>query len=580
MKKVFEIIWTWAKNNRTSAVLGLAVIELLLLCLVWRGFECWFDWFCHPFVGFRDFLKVIFKNSPLTAALFSAPIAYLIWAFRDHDKQEDIRNAKKQNEIKENELKQKDEQHHLDLDSKTFNQLQQWACDTSNPDLQVVAINQLCPYVLGEHGDRFKRPTFILLKTLWFSLVKEQVEKWDDQFNEWKKKFDSTTQISLSQNGWQNKQLQIGLIPSQKPINDWKNQLDQISSIPLAQAINYALVQKNGKVLRDHFKELPKACFAGLNFYLPNVDQPIDLSGLDMREIDLRGTDMRSALLQEADLSYAKLQNCILWRANLNLANLKYTNLSQANLREGNLEQTNLEGTNLQYSDITYARLEYANLYCSNLLYANINSVKLKHANLNSTNLQHANLTRSNLQNTTLVGSDLQHANLTDATLAHTDLESANLSHTDLSYTKIENTKLRGTRFDCTNFTQAYLQGTCVCPWPMPHPIQFSSSEGFPIFDLISRAWTFKRAGLHLSQEQETELQQWRQKTPLAEQAKQLAICLDMRGLNKNTTHEEIEKWLDPLWKVDDNCSAELLEALVNEVFTWVTERKTKQISF
>lgn len=335
MKNWVKQIWTWADQNRTLSVLVLAVFELLVLFLIWRGFacwfDCWFDWVCSLFVGVRDFLKVIFKNATLAAALFSAPIAYLIWAFRNNDKQR--------------EINQKD----IELDEKTFNQLQQWACDTSNPDLQVVAINQLCPYVLGEHGERFKRPTFILLKTLWFNLVKEHLEKIEEEYllREYEEKFQKLFEKPADY---------FNSGECFKMTQNWKEELRQITKTPLGQAINYALLQKKGQVFRDHEKELPTACFAGLRFGLPNLDQPINLSGLDMRGIDLRGAklslsdptnlkkhNLKSVILKHANLSLADFYNCDMENADLSYANTDYAVFNWVNLVGANLKGFTLQ---------------------------------------------------------------------------------------------------------------------------------------------------------------------------------------------------------------------------------------------
>jgi uncharacterized protein YjbI with pentapeptide repeats len=284
MKKFVSNILDWVrdrvqKNPRVFVVLCLAVFELFCVYLVWR--------FSDDLGGLGQFVSRLARNTTVAAALFSAPVAFLIWAFRNHDKQKDIETAEKQNDIKEKEL-----------DLKTFTQFQQWACDTENPDLQVVAINQLCPYVLGEHGESFKRPTFILLKTLWFNLVKKQVEKWDDRFD-----------LKAAQN--------------------WREELRKITNTPLGESINYALLQKKGQVFRDHEKELSRACFAGLNFNLPNLDQPIDLSGLNMKGIILCGSYMRSVSLEDSDLSWAnlsaaKFENCKMNNTNLDQTDLIY----------------------------------------------------------------------------------------------------------------------------------------------------------------------------------------------------------------------------------------------------------------
>ncbi len=88
----------------------------------------------------------------LIATLVAAPPLFVVWMFRDEDKQRDIENTRIETQIKD------------------FHRVEEWATstdlDATNPALRIAAIHQLRPYLVGEHGDGFRRPAYEIYKAL------------------------------------------------------------------------------------------------------------------------------------------------------------------------------------------------------------------------------------------------------------------------------------------------------------------------------------------------------------------------------------------------------------------------------
>ncbi len=86
------------------------------------------------------------------------------------------------------------------------------------------------------------------------------------------------------------------------------------------------------------------------------------LERADLIEAKLQGADLIEAKLKGADLEGAKLDGADLTRANLTRANLGGVSLQRADLREANLRGADLGEVNLQGADLTKANLQTANL--------------------------------------------------------------------------------------------------------------------------------------------------------------------------------------------------------------------------
>ncbi len=99
---------------------------------------------------FREFDNTKYSwMGPFFTMCVVSPIAFLLWWFRNSDKRQD------QQHVEEN-IRQSD-----------FHMLEQWATTNENGDsLQVAAIYQLLPYLKGEFGLRFIRPSMEIFRSL------------------------------------------------------------------------------------------------------------------------------------------------------------------------------------------------------------------------------------------------------------------------------------------------------------------------------------------------------------------------------------------------------------------------------
>lgn len=75
-----------------------------------------------------------------------APIAFIVWVFRDQNRLRELSNARKDTNLKE------------------FQQLQEWATGfgkaKDNEALQISALHSLRGYLKGEYGEDFRRGAF------------------------------------------------------------------------------------------------------------------------------------------------------------------------------------------------------------------------------------------------------------------------------------------------------------------------------------------------------------------------------------------------------------------------------------
>jgi uncharacterized protein YjbI with pentapeptide repeats len=467
------------------------------------------------------FIKAIGSDGAWTFIILVLGLftAFVLWWFRDINKRHEIENARK------------------DTNLKDFQQICQWAAgehlkdrnpivvycrpqnkrlktqtqsneglDDLNDTLRISAVHQLAAFVRGDFGEHFKRPAFVLLKTLWLNLVKEHLEKWDDKFDKYPQEFNEfnyspeTDKHVLAPHIEYIKQ--FGFVPYKvireqpigKEIQKWRDELKRITQTPLGHAINYALVQKNGKVLRDHAKDLPNACFAGLNFNLPNVDQPIDLSGLDMSGIDMRWSDIDNTLFNNSILIKSKLIYSVL--KNINLTN------------------------------------------------ANLTGIDLRHSYISDSKLLGTILCESNLENTHLLDVDLSNANIEKATLKNTTLRNV-----DFKKVNVTNTIIRRIFIDPAKLIKN--ADTVVGVSTIENTTMCSDS-----LTLARLGFKFRKAIIPLKKE-------------YIQNLAECLYVEDFRhkgSIGNDFTDEEIKEWLSPLWCVDDDCRQGLLKALIEAV--------------
>ena len=393
-------------------------------------------------VGYWNFIILI----------VSAPVAFVIWHFRDENNRQQIENQRKDINLKEfQKLSEWVSGAHLP-EIKTVNKTTQKSSPkngveiteqttelseeyTKKPDathfdtfskrdgavaLQISAIYNLLPFFRGDYGESFRRPAFNLLKSAWQAMQQDSLKKLDETHladEERKKIFDELTQKAKSPMGVALTQVLLSL--------DWDNK-----------KLN----------LRDFPEMLPNICLAGMNFHLSGVSE----IARDLSELDLSGADFRKIVLEKAEL-----QGCRLIQVKFDGAHLWEAKLDGAKLWEAKLQDTDLKKAELKNADLGRAKL--CNAY---LLEAN-----LQGAYLGEADLQNVNLTSANLAKTYLAHADLQLANLSYANLQHADLQFTKMRGTSFQKANLQNAKLNdATNEQYANFSYADLKA-CDFKW-------------------------------------------------------------------------------------------------------------------
>ncbi len=357
--------------------------------------------------------------------LIAAPIALFIWSFRNEDKKLDLQHT-------EENIRQAD-----------FHKIEEWAttfpkvtaqesksvdstepeANTKNTDpgkpesgetngsaLQIAAIYQLLPYLKGQYGDHFIRPTSEIYRSL------------------------------LSSWQWNNN--------SEKPRDEKTYKTIQPDHITTLHVIF--------KQEHEFFRELHENPICRKSNWIPL--RAIDLKNIVLVETDIRGIDLREATLFEADLSKVNLSKANLSRANFYKANLNEANLSEANLSMAMLLYTDLSKTDLSEANLSDADLSLANLSAANfsgacLKEASLYMAELRDANFSGANLYKADFRKANLNRTNLSGANLSDAgflsaNLTGANLIGANLSKAFLHRIDITGANLSGANLIGATYD------------------------------------------------------------------------------------------------------------------------------------
>ncbi len=333
-----------------------------------------FFWFIYENPYESEIIKKITTDAKsiisITTLTITAPIAFIIWIFRDKNKLLELENARKDTNLKE------------------FQQLQRWATgniegDKDNQDnkiaLQISALHSLRAYLKGEYGDSFRRGAYEIFR----ASLATQHQKILKQVNE----------------------------------GEFENITIAINSCQLTKQLNIIASEEWFNLLINH------------NFPTNNIS----LLGVNLSKSYLHHRiygkilDLEGAQLQGANLAGARLQGANLWRAQLQGANLWDAQLQGADLRGARLQGANLSNARLQGADLREAELQGANLWSAQLQGANLAGAQLQGADLREAQLQGAGLVCARLQGVDLLNARLQGANLWFAQLQGASLRGAQL---------------------------------------------------------------------------------------------------------------------------------------------------------
>ena len=311
-------------------------------------------------VGYWNFIILI----------VSAPVAFVIWYFRDENNRQQIENQRKDINLKEfQKLSEWVSGVHLpeiktvskttqkssskdgaEIAEQTMEQSEEYAKKPDAADfdtfskregavaLQISAIYNLLPFFRGDYGESFRLPAFNLLKSAWQAMQQ-----------------DSLNQLEVN-NLSDEKRTEI--------IVDLVKKANRPIGVVLTHIL-LSLNQGNTKLnLRDFPEMLPNICLAGMNFSLGGVSKIAkDLSGLNLNGIDLRGSfsievQFQGSQLFMAKLQYAQLSSVNFQNADLSLANLQLANLQNADLQNADLRECQFEWIQLKHREtLSFAKI-------------------------------------------------------------------------------------------------------------------------------------------------------------------------------------------------------------------------------
>jgi pentapeptide repeats protein len=358
-------------------------------------------------VGYWNFIILI----------VSAPVAFVIWHFRDENNRQQIENQRKDINLKEfQKLSEWVSGAHLpeiktvskttqkssskdgaEITEQPTEQSEEYAKrpDTTDFDtfskhdgaiaLQISAIYNLLPFFRGDYGESFRLPAFNLLKSAWQAMQQKSLNR-----------------LLVGEIGQENEKSveDEDIILDEESV---KYEVTKKAKSPIGVALTYVLSSLNQSGTKSNLSEFPiellaNLCLAGIDIF------GTDLSRLELTEINLYG----------AKLVKVNLQNSVLYKADM---------------RRSYIASTNLQNAMLDSSDLTRTLLVRADL----------TGAQLVGANLTQANLININLRNANLQNAVLIDAKLSEVNLQNADLRSAEFEWKNLSqnNNNLRYAKI-----------------------------------------------------------------------------------------------------------------------------------------------
>ena len=366
-----KLIDRWKELNNAWKVfcagIGSIILGFLLLSVITAGSS---KSIIEGSAGFWNFIILI----------VSAPVAFVIWHFRDENNRQQIENQRKDINLKEfQKLSEWVSDAHLpeiktvskttqksslkdgeEITEQTTEQSEEYAKkpDTAHFDtfskrdgaiaLQISAIYNLLPFFRGDYGESFRRPAFNLLKSAWQAMQFDSLQQLED--------------LDSSNN------------------EKWKiiDKLRQRAESPMGVALTHVLLslnQENTKLnLHDFPEMLPNICLAGIDFAWNSVST----NARDLSKLNLIGANFQKAMLVQAKFRWSKLNYAKLDGANLLKAELQNAILELAELERTNLQGVHLVNANLQGAYLGSANLESAVFEGANLKNAHFNWIQLK----------------------------------------------------------------------------------------------------------------------------------------------------------------------------------------------------------
>lgn len=323
--------------------------------------------------------------APVIALLVGAPVALLVWYFRD-----------------QNNIYQLERQHH-DVTLKEFQKLQEWATgniadgyllEESTEELefsysgirqkkekkikksqkltqtkqaetlQIMALHSLRPYLKGEFGEIFKRGAF----EIYTSVLKTEHQKILRLFEE------------------KNEPLTYGEIQN------------AIKGFPLAKQINLIASEEWFCLLVNHDFPTAGISLLGVNLQHCYLRHKKEERGLDFSNSCLIGVSFLSSNLYRANFRNAQLQSARMESVRAVQARFNGASLQGADLKFAKMYRAVLQESNFSGATLSDAMLVNANLYKAKFCGADLSGAVLAAANIKCAEFRCANLVDADLR--------------------------------------------------------------------------------------------------------------------------------------------------------------------------------------
>ncbi|PCI43664.1 MAG: hypothetical protein COB49_11930 [Alphaproteobacteria bacterium] len=292
--------------------------------------------------------------------LLATPILFLLWYWRDHNVRADLKNKRKDTNLKDFQETQMRAAGAIEGNFKPELKL----------TLQIAALHQLRAFLRGDHGESFRRPAYELFRA---QLSASAINMGHDQTTHWLKHLNSKRLENEKKN--YNITQTMNLTTIEEPNKKWYEEVPG----PLQQA--------ERQILAEDWKEILSSGFPLAELQIPGINFPnsIVLAGQNLAGVNLRGAKLQKAHLEGVDLQWAHLEK----------ADLTYAYLEGANLRDARLHEATLIDAHLEGADLGHAFFPRSTLYKAHLEGASLAWADFTGAILNFTHFEGANLNRA-----------------------------------------------------------------------------------------------------------------------------------------------------------------------------------------
>lgn len=246
----------------------------------------------------------------LFSLIFSAPIAFAIWSFRDRNATDQINNARKDTNLKE------------------YHKIVEWITSKdSSEELKISAIYYLKRFY-EDKSLGFQQAALHLLLSTWESMQRNELEKL--------KKVDDVAKAKAK-----------AIIYA----------LRDNGNSPLGIAITNVLLSNDGECLLAYPEVFSSMCLAGMNFYLPGLSNNIvnklfnnekikysgiQLQGCQFRRINLNNVNFSNSNLLGTKWSVDEFQDEIFWNnVNFSECEFKYSTFDNILIENCNFSKSN-----------------------------------------------------------------------------------------------------------------------------------------------------------------------------------------------------------------------------------------------